>query len=150
MDRLDKIDWHILKQLQQNAKTPQSAIAKVVGLSAPAVADRIRRLEDRGIIQGYQLAIDSEPLGYQLHAIIHLRAFVGMLKPFLEKVKSLKEVRNCYRVTGNENIIMEVVLRDQRHLEKLIDLLISYGETRTHIVLSQVIKNAPIQRPHFN
>jgi Lrp/AsnC family leucine-responsive transcriptional regulator len=150
MDRLDKIDWQILKQLQQNAKTPQSAIAKVVGLSAPAVADRIRRLEDRGIIQGYQLAIDSEPLGYQLQAIIHLRAFVGMLKPFLEKVKSLREVRNCYRVTGNENIIMEVVLRDQRHLEKLIDLLISYGETRTHIVLSQVIKNAPIQRPHFN
>ena len=150
MDRLDKIDWQILKQLQQNAKTPQSAIAKVVGLSAPAVADRIRRLEDRGIIQGYQLAIDSEPLGYQLHAIIHLRAFAGMLKPFLEKVRSLKEVRNCYRVTGNENIIMEVVLRDQRHLEKLIDLLISYGESRTHIVLSQVIKNAPIQRPHFN
>jgi Lrp/AsnC family leucine-responsive transcriptional regulator len=150
MDRLDKIDWQILKNLQQNAKTPQSTIAKIVGLSAPAVADRIRRLEDRGIIQGYQLAIDSEPLGYQLRAIIHLRAFVGMLKPFLEKVKSLKEVRNCYRVTGNENIIMEVVLRDQRHLEKLIDLLISYGETRTHIVLSQVIKNAPIQRPNFS
>ena len=149
MDRLDRIDWQILKNLQQNAKIPQSKIAKHVGLSAPAVADRIRRLEDRGIIQGYQLAIDSEPLGYQLHAIIHLRAFVGKLKPFLEKVASLKEVRNCYRVTGNENIIMEVVLRDQRHLEKLIDLLISYGETRTHIVLSQVIKNAPIQRPNF-
>ena len=150
MDRLDRIDWQILKNLQQNAKIPQSKIAKHVGLSAPAVADRIRRLEDRGIIQGYQLAIDSEPLGYQLHAIIHLRAFVGKLKPFLEKVTSLKEVRNCYRVTGNENIIMEVVLRDQRHLEKLIDLLISYGETRTHIVLSQVIKNAPIQRPNFS
>ena len=148
MDRLDRIDWQILKNLQQNAKIPQSKIAKHVGLSAPAVADRIRRLEDRGIIQGYQLAIDSETLGYQLHAIIHLRAFVGKLKPFLDKVTSLKEVRNCYRVTGNENIIMEVVLRDQRHLEKLIDLLISYGETRTHIVLSQVIKNAPIQRPN--
>ncbi len=150
MDRLDRIDWQILKNLQQNAKIPQSKIAKHVGLSAPAVADRIRRLEDRGIIQGYQLAIDSETLGYQLHAIIHLRAFVGKLKPFLDKVTSLKEVRNCYRVTGNENIIMEVVLRDQRHLEKLIDLLISYGETRTHIVLSQVIKNAPIQRPNFS
>ena len=148
MDRLDRIDWQILKNLQQNAKIPQSKIAKHVGLSAPAVADRIRRLEDRGIIQGYQLAIDSETLGYQLHAIIHLRAFVGKLKPFLDKVTSLKEVRNCYRVTGNENIIMEVVLRDQRHLEKLIDLLISYGETRTHIVLSQVIKNAPIQPPN--
>jgi Lrp/AsnC family leucine-responsive transcriptional regulator len=67
-----------------------------------------------------------------------------MLKPFLARVPSLKEIRNCYRVTGNENIIMEVVLTDQKHLEKLIDLLISYGETRTHIVLSQVIRDAPI------
>jgi len=59
-------------------------------------------------------------------------------------VPSLKEIRNCYRVTGNENIIMEVVLEDQKHLEALIDLLISYGETRTHIVLSQVIRDAPL------
>lgn len=147
MDRLDKIDWNILQLLQKDAKMTQSALAKAVGLSAPSVADRIKRLEDRGVIKGYLLSVSPSELGYQLHAIIHLRAFVGMLKPFLEKVKGLKEVRNCYRVTGNENIIMEVVLRDQKHLEKLIDLLISYGETRTHIVLSQVIQNAPVERP---
>jgi len=67
---------------------------------------------------------------------------MGKLKPFLEAVKTLDEVLNCYRVTGNENIIMEVVLRDQFHLEKFIDRLIQYGETRTHVILSEVVSHA--------
>jgi Lrp/AsnC family leucine-responsive transcriptional regulator len=61
-------------------------------------------------------------------------------------VLQLDEVLNCYRVTGNENIIMEVVLRDQFHLEKFIDKLIQYGETRTHIILSEVVSHAPIRK----
>lgn len=73
---------------------------------------------------------------------------MGSLKPFLEIVKDFDEVVNCYRITGNENIIMEVVLNNQSHLEKLIDQLITYGETRTHIVLSNVLENNPIiKRP---
>jgi Lrp/AsnC family leucine-responsive transcriptional regulator len=75
-----------------------------------------------------------------------LRAFMGKLKPFLDKVKTFQEVVNCYRITGNENIIMEVVLRDQSHLEKFIDELIVYGECRTHIVLSNVVANSPIKK----
>jgi len=74
---------------------------------------------------------------------------MGKLKPFLSMVDSLKEVRNCYRITGNENIIMEVVLKNQSHLEQFIDKLIQYGETRTHIVLSDVISNAPIKKNSF-
>ena len=69
---------------------------------------------------------------------------MGKLKPFLAIVDSFDEVVNCYRITGNENIVMEVVLKDQFHLEKFIDKLIQYGETRTNIVLSQVISNAPM------
>jgi Lrp/AsnC family leucine-responsive transcriptional regulator len=69
---------------------------------------------------------------------------MGRLKPFLQKVTAFNEVLNCYRITGNENIVMEVVLNDQRHLELFIDKLITYGETRTHIVLSNVIENNPI------
>jgi len=76
-----------------------------------------------------------------------LRAFVGKLKPFLDKVKSFDEVKNCYRITGNENIIMEVILRDQQHLEKFIDELIIYGECRTHIILSSVVSETPIKKP---
>ena len=75
-----------------------------------------------------------------------MKAFMGKLKPFLEKVKTLDEVVNCYRITGNENIIMEVVLRDQFHMEKFIDMLIQYGETRTNIILSDVISDAPIRK----
>ena len=71
---------------------------------------------------------------------------MGKLKPFLEMVKTLEEVINCYRITGDENIIMEVVLKDQTHLERFIDELIRYGETRTHIILSDVVSDAPIKR----
>jgi len=69
---------------------------------------------------------------------------MGRLKPFLVKVKTISEVINCYRITGNENIVMEVVLKDQKHLEHFIDQLITYGETRTQIVLSNIIENNPI------
>jgi Lrp/AsnC family leucine-responsive transcriptional regulator len=71
---------------------------------------------------------------------------MGKLKPFLIKVKTFQEVLNCYRITGNENIVLEVMLKNQKHLEQFIDQLISYGETKTQIVLSNVIENAPITK----
>jgi Lrp/AsnC family leucine-responsive transcriptional regulator len=84
-------------------------------------------------------------VGYQLKALITVRAFMGMLKPFLEKVKTYDEVINCYRITGNENIVMEVVLKNQKHLEFFIDQLIVYGETKTQIVLSHVVKHNEVK-----
>ena len=142
---LDSLQWNILTALQQNARTSFAAIGRKIGLSPPAVAERIKRLEDSGVISGYWAEVSHKEVGYQLKAIITLRAFMGKLKPFLDHVKKLEEVVNCYRITGNENIIMEVVLRDQSHLEQFIDKLIQYGETRTHIILSEVISNAPIR-----
>jgi Lrp/AsnC family leucine-responsive transcriptional regulator len=146
---LDPLHWNILTTLQQNARASFAAIGRKIGLSPPAVAERIKRLEDSGVISGYWAEVSHKEVGYQLKAIITLRAFMGKLKPFLDHVKKLEEVVNCYRITGNENIIMEVVLRDQSHLEEFIDQLIQYGETRTHIILSEVISNAPIRPiPH--
>jgi len=80
-------------------------------------------MEDLEILEGYHAIVSHAKTGHALRAIITLRAFMGKLKPFLSMVDSLKEVRNCYRITGNENIIMEVVLVDQFHLEKFIDKL---------------------------
>ncbi|MBC2839887.1 Lrp/AsnC family transcriptional regulator [Robiginitalea sp. SC105] len=144
--KLDKLHWSILSALQQNARISLSALGRSIGLTPPAVAERVKRLEDLGVIEGYWTGVSHTRVGYQLKAIITLRAFMGKLKPFLERVRSLDEVINCYRITGNENIIMEVVFRDQFHLERFIDQLIQYGETRTHIILSEVISNAPIRR----
>ena len=137
---LDSLNWKILKCLQENARQSNVAIGKKVGISSPAVSERIKKMEDAGIIQGYKTSVSPLDVGYQLKALITLRAFMGMLKPFLEKVKSYDEVLNCYRITGNENIIMEVVFKNQKHLESFIDQLIVYGETKTQIVLSHVVK----------
>ena len=143
---IDDLNWAILAELQKNARVSFSEIGRKVGLTSPAVAERVKKMEDSGIIQSYRTHLSHQKTGYQLRAIITLRAFTGRLKAFLETVKTFKEVVNCYRITGNENIIMEVVLHDQVHLEKLIDQLITYGETRTHIVLSNVIEDAPIRQ----
>jgi Lrp/AsnC family leucine-responsive transcriptional regulator len=137
---IDSLNWKILKALQLNARQSNVAIGKVVGISSPAVSERIKKMEDAGIIQGYKTLVSPLDVGYQLKALITVRAFMGMLKPFLEKVKSFDEVLNCYRVTGNENIIMEVVFKNHKHLESFIDQIIVYGETKTQIVLSQVVK----------
>lgn len=143
--KLDALNWKILKCLQENARQSNAEIGRQVGITSPAVSERIRKMEDAGIINGYYAHLSSLDCGYQLNAIITLRAFMGKLKPFLEKVKSLNEVVNCYRITGNENIVMEVVLKNQLHLESFIDQLIIYGETKTQIVLSNVIQNAAIR-----
>lgn len=142
--KIDNINWNILKCLQKNARQSNTKIAEQVGISSPAVAERIRKMEDLGIIQGYYAKVSHFETGHQLKAIITIRAFMGRLKPFLQKVTDFNEIVNCYRITGNENIVMEVVLNNQKHLEQFIDQLIIYGETHTHIVLSNVIENNPI------
>lgn len=137
---LDALNWKILKCLQENARLSNAEIGRRVGITSPAVSERIKRLEDAGIILGYKTVVSPLDMGYQLKAIITLHAFIGKLKPFLEKVKTYDEVLNCYRITGNENIVMEVLLKNQKHLEAFIDELIIYGETKTQIVLSHVTR----------
>ncbi|WP_418638392.1 Lrp/AsnC family transcriptional regulator [Winogradskyella sp.] len=142
---IDNLNWKILKCLQENARMSNAEIGRRVGVSSPAVSERIKKMEDAEIIQGYTTFVSPFEAGYQLKALITLRAFMGMLKPFLVKVKTYDEVVNCYRITGNENIVMEVVLKNQKHLEAFIDQLITYGETKTQIVLSHVIKYSEIK-----
>ncbi|MGS2726692.1 Lrp/AsnC family transcriptional regulator [Psychroserpens sp. BH13MA-6] len=142
---IDTLNWKILKCLQVNARQSNAEIGRQVGISSPAVSERIKKMEDAGIIQSYNTLVSPFEVGYQLKALITLRAFMGMLKPFLEKVQTYNEVINCYRITGNENIVMEVVLKNQKHLESFIDQLIVYGETKTQIVLSHVIKHNEVK-----
>jgi len=138
---IDKLNKKILQCLQHNARQTNTNIGRQVGISSPAVSERIKKMEDLGVIESYNAMVSPFELGFQLKAIITLRAFMGKLKPFLLKVKTYDEVLNCYRITGNENIVMEVVLKDQKHLEQFIDQLIVYGETKTQIVLSSVVRN---------
>jgi Lrp/AsnC family leucine-responsive transcriptional regulator len=142
---IDSLNWNILNLLQQNARISNAAIGRKVGISSPAVSERIKKMEDAGLILGYKTIVSPFSAEYQLKAIITLRAFMGKLKPFLTKVKTYDQVINCYRITGNENIVMEVVLKNQKQLEGFIDELIVYGETKTQIVLSHVVAHNPIK-----
>ncbi|MCL5128766.1 MULTISPECIES: Lrp/AsnC family transcriptional regulator [unclassified Algibacter] len=143
--KLDALNTKILKCLQQNARMSNAEIGRQVGVTSPAVSERIKKMEDLGVIEAYKAIVSPFEIGYQLKAIITLRAFMGKLKPFLDKVKTYDEVVNCYRITGDENIVMEVVLKNHKHLETFIDQLISYGESKTNIVLSRVIKQKEIK-----
>ena len=142
---IDSLNWKILSLLQDNARMSNAEIGRTVGISSPAVSERIKKMEDAGLIRGYHTVVSPYVANYQLKAIITVRAFMGKLKPFLDKVNTYDEVLNCYRITGNENIVMEVILKNQRHLEAFIDQLIIYGETKTQIVLSHVVANNSIK-----
>ena len=127
---MDTLNWKILKCLQDNARQTNAAIGRKVGISSPAVSERIKKMEDTGIIEGYKTVVSPYKVGYQLKAIITIRAFMGKLKPFLIKVKTFQEVLNCYRITGNENIVLEVMLNNQKHLEQFIDQLINHQKQK--------------------
>ena len=147
--KLDSIHAKILNTLQSNARITNTQIAASVGISSAAVAERIKKMEDCSVISGYHAKVNPRMLGHGLRALITVRAFMGRLQPFLHKIKTYDEVVNCYRITGNENIVMEVFFKDQLHLELFIDELISYGETKTQIILSDVISHQPIKHRQF-
>ena len=147
--KLDSIHAKILNTLQSNARITNTEIAASVGISSAAVAERIKKMEDCSVISGYHAKVNPRMLGHGLRALITVRAFMGRLQPFLHKIKTYDEVVNCYRITGNENIVMEVFFKDQLHLELFIDELISYGETKTQIILSDVISHQPIKYKQF-
>ncbi len=136
---LDKTSWSILACLQENARASFADIGREVGLSAPAVAERMIKLEEAGIIQGYRIEVDYEKTGYALKAFISFTAHSGKLLPFLNYIRNLDEVLECHRVTGNHCIYLKVVVENSGHLQELLARMMEYGETTTSIILSSPI-----------
>ncbi|HEY8732931.1 MAG TPA: Lrp/AsnC family transcriptional regulator [Puia sp.] len=136
---LDKTSWSILACLQENARASFADIGREVGLSAPAVADRMIKLEQAGVIQGYRIDVDYEKTGYGLKAFIAFTAHAGKLLPFLNYIDKLDEVLECHRVTGNHCIYLKVVVENSGHLQELLARMMEYGETTTSIILSSPI-----------
>ena len=140
---MDTADLRIVDLLQRNARKTQSEIAREVGLSQPAVADRIRKLEERGVIQSYVARVDAAELGVDITAFIgvgieHPKFFEG----FTKKVKGLDEVLDCHRVAGEDSYLLKVKTRNTRALDRLlVEVLRTLpGVTRTHttIVLATI------------
>jgi Lrp/AsnC family transcriptional regulator, leucine-responsive regulatory protein len=136
---LDKTSWAILACLQENARATLADMGREVGLSAPAVAERMVKLEEAGIIQGYRVEVDYEKTGYGLRAFIAFIAHSGKLIPFLNYIEKLDEVLECHRVTGNHCIYLKVVVTNSGHLQELLARMMEFGDTTTSIILSSPI-----------
>jgi Lrp/AsnC family transcriptional regulator, leucine-responsive regulatory protein len=140
---MDAIDHRLVDLLQRNGRATQLELAKTVGLSQPAVAERIRKLEERGIITGYAARVDAAFLGLDITAFIgvgieHPKFFDG----FTKKVRDLDEVLECHRVAGEDSYLLKVKTRNTRTLDRLlVEVLRTIpGVTRTHttIVLAPI------------
>jgi Lrp/AsnC family leucine-responsive transcriptional regulator len=139
---LDPIAWKILENLQSHARTSFAELGRKVGLSTPAVAERVRRLEEAGVITGYHASLNMAKLGVPIHVLMRLTIPGGDLQigRTVSAIKELSEVTRCHRITGDESFVMEAHLVSVGHLEALIDKLSAYGATATSTVLSSPVE----------
>ena len=148
---LDETGWHILEALQENARLSFSELGQRVGLSSPAVAERVRRMEDAGIITGYRAEVNTAKIGYPITAIIRISNAPGeRCTRLTASTQSIPEVLECYRVTGSDSLIMKVMASSVEHLESLIDRISEHGQLTTSIVLSTVLDRKVITRAEFD
>jgi Lrp/AsnC family leucine-responsive transcriptional regulator len=143
--KLDEIGWHILHELQQNARIPFAELGRRVGLSTPAVAERVRNMEDAEIIRGYRTEVDPMACGFNVLAFIRVNVAGDKLQHFVELAKTRPEVLECHRVTGAESFILKMAVTDMNHLESAIDSLMPYVATTTSMILSSAITWSPVQ-----
>jgi Lrp/AsnC family transcriptional regulator, leucine-responsive regulatory protein len=134
--KLDDTDLALLGELQQDARLSLAELGRRVGLSAPAVADRLRRLEDEAVIAGYRTEIDPRALGYDLSAVLRVQPDARQLPKIADIARDTPEVVQCERVTGDDCFVMKVHVRDVQHLEEVLDRFTPFGRTTTSIVQS--------------
>ncbi len=142
---LDATSLEILRALQEDARLSFSELGRRVGLSSPAVAERVRRLEEAGIITGYHAQVNTEKLGYALTAFIRIRTTSETCPIVSALVSELPEVLECHRITGEDCFIMRVVVSSVAHLEAVIDRLFPYGQPTTSVVLSSPVKRRVVE-----
>jgi Lrp/AsnC family leucine-responsive transcriptional regulator len=138
--RLDATDAAILAALVEDGRKTIAELAKIVGLSAPSVSERLRRLEEADVIRGYQAVVDPEGLGLPLAVYIRIRPMPGELRRVAGFVQSLNAIVECDRVTGEDCFIAKAHLRNVAELEALIDELIPYAITNTSVIQSSPVK----------
>jgi len=144
---LDGVGWKLLMLLQENARSSYSELGRAVGLSAPAVAERVRKLEEAGMITGYHAAVRWERVGWPITALVRLSGISSEAPQVAGLIAGTPEVLACHRVTGEDSYILTVVAVSTLHLEQIVDRLIPYGRVTTSLVLSTPVRRRMIGPP---
>ena len=131
---LDDANLRLIAELQQDARLSFAELGRRVGLSSPAVAERLARLEETGVITAYRAEVDPRALGFTLGAIVRIRPAPRELHKVAELAQRTPEVVECHRITGEDCYLMKAWVRDVEHLEEVIDQFAIYGQTTTSIM----------------
>jgi Lrp/AsnC family leucine-responsive transcriptional regulator len=142
---LDQHDERILSELQSEARITMAELGRRVGLSQPAVTERVRKLETSGIITGYHAAVDPARLGYSIRAMVRVGRFD--YNRLMKCIEATPEVINAYNVTGEHSWLLEVVVTDVGHLDQVLRPFCSLTDTSTAVVLNIARERAPVSTP---
>src|SRR3954462_4893080 len=142
---LDEPNRLLIAELQRDARLSLTELGRRVGLSSPAVAERLQRLEQAGVITGYRAEVDPRAVGLSLSAIIRVRPSPGQIENVAQRARETQEVVECHRVTGDDCYVMRAHLRDVLHLEEVIDRFTVLGQTTTQVMQSSPVPGRPVE-----
>jgi len=144
---LDLIGWRILTELQEDARIQYAELGRRVGLSNPAVIERVRRMEEAGIITGYRAEIDHHKVGLPVCAFIRVRVVGNLIPRVIEVAREMAEVYECHRIAGEDTFLLKVCVPTSEALEKTVDKLTPYVATTTMLVFSSPVTRRAIEPP---
>jgi Lrp/AsnC family transcriptional regulator, leucine-responsive regulatory protein len=144
---LDGVNLRLLRELRGEPRLSMTELGRRVGMSSPAVTERVRRMEEAGVIRGYRLDVDPVALGLPLTAYVRLRPNPGQLANFADLARAIPEIVECHRITGEDCFIVKVHLPEIGQLDRLIDCFLRYGTTTTSIVQSSPVPPRPAPLP---
>jgi Lrp/AsnC family transcriptional regulator, leucine-responsive regulatory protein len=144
---LDSRNQKLLAALLKNPRASITALARRVGLSAPATRERLLRLEEAGVIKGWRVELDPKALGFPIAVLIRVRPMPGQLPKIARLAQSLPQVTECHRITGEDCFLMRVHLRALEELDGLLDKFLAYGQTTTSIVQSSPVAPRSLPLP---
>jgi Lrp/AsnC family transcriptional regulator, leucine-responsive regulatory protein len=136
---LDPINRRLLKELQEDARVTMAELGRRINLSAPAVAERVQRLERAGVITGYRAEVDPKAVGFPLAAVVRVRPTTRQLQKIPELAREIPEVVDCHRITGEDCFFVKLHLRSMDDLEGILDRFIVLGQTTTSIIHSSPV-----------
>jgi Lrp/AsnC family transcriptional regulator, leucine-responsive regulatory protein len=144
---LDEVNLQILTELQDSPRLPMAELARRIGMSAPAVTERVQRLERAGVIAGYRLDIDPAAVGLPVTAFARIRPMPGSLPKIAELAAGLPQVTECYRITGEDCFLVKLHAPAIDQLEATLDRFLAYGNTTTSVVVSTPVPRRPPPLP---
>lgn len=142
---LDPIGWNILAELQENGRIQLAELGRRVGLSNPAVIERVRRMEEAGIITGYRAEIDFKKVGLPVCAFIRVRVVGNLIPRVIDVAKKMTEVYECHRIAGEDTFLLKIYVPTSEALEKVVDSLTPYVATTTMLVFSSPVTRRLIE-----